>query len=81
MALVTADLLSPNIYGFDLMWTPNYLRVYLKSIISSVAVLAATKSDPYVAISTVACFLEYQSVGVWLQKWRHAVSDAPVARQ
>ena len=47
------------------------------SIICSVAVLAATNSDPYVAVSTVACFLEYQSVGVWLQKWSHAVSAAP----
>ena len=58
-----------------------YLMVYLKSIIVSVAVLVATNSDPDVAISTVACFLEYQSVGVWLKKWRHAVSDGPVARQ
>ena len=58
----------------DLMGTPQYLRMYLKSIICSVAVLAATISDPYVAISTVACFLEHQSVGFWLQKWRHAVS-------
>ena len=63
------------------MGTPKYLRVYLKSIIYSVAVLAATNYDPYVAVSTVACFLEYQSVGVWLQKWRHAVRDAPVARK
>ena len=60
------------------MGTPRYLRVYLMSMICSVAALAATNSDPYVAVSTVACFLEYQSVGVWLQKWRHAVRDAPV---
>ena len=77
MTLVTTDLLSPNIYDFDLMGISKYLRVYLKSIICSVPVLAATNSDPYATISTV----EYQSVGVWLQKWRHAVSDAPVARQ
>ena len=63
------------------MGTPNYLRVYLKFIICLVAVLAATNSDPYVPVSTVACFLEYQSVEVWLQKWKHAVSDARVARQ
>ena len=50
-------------------------------MICSVAVLAATNSEPYVAVSTVACFLEYQSVGVWLQKWRHGVRDALVARQ
>ena len=63
------------------MGTPRYLKVYLRSMICSVAVLAATNSEPYVAISTVACFLEYQSVRVWLQKWRHAVRDAPVVRQ
>ena len=63
------------------MGTPRYFKVYLRSIICSVAVLAVTNSEPYVAVSTVACFLEYQSVGVWLQNWRHAVRDAPVARQ
>ena len=62
------------------MGTPKYLRVYLKSIISYIPVLAATNSDPYVAVFNVACFLEYQSVGVSFQKWRHAVRDAPVAR-
>ena len=64
VALVTTDLLSPNIYDLDLMGTPSYLSVYLISMICSVAVLAATNSDPYVAVSTVACFLKYQSVGV-----------------
>ena len=63
------------------MLTPKYLRVYVKSTICLVAVLAATNSDPNVAVSTDACFLEYQSVGVLLQKWKHAVSDTPVARQ
>ena len=63
VALVTTDLLSPNIYDLDLMGTPRYLSVYLMSISCSVAVLAATNSDPYVAVSTVACFLDYQSVG------------------
>ena len=81
VALVTTDLLSPNIYDLDLMGTPSYLSVYLISMICFVAVLTATNSDPYVAVSIVACFLEYQSVGVWLQKLRHAVSDAPVAMQ
>ena len=38
-----------------------------QSLICSFAVLANTNSDPYVAASTVACFLEYKSVGVWLQ--------------
>ena len=51
------------------------------SIICSVAVLAATNSEPYVAVSSVACFLEYQSTGVLLTKWRHPVKDLPVAKQ
>ena len=54
---------------------------YLISMICSVAVLAATNSEPYVAVSTVACFLEYQSTGVLLTKWRHPVKDLPVAKQ
>ena len=48
------------------MGAPRYLKVYLMSMICSVAVLAATNSEPYVAVSTVACFLEYQSTGVLL---------------
>ena len=78
---VTTDLVSLNIYDLDLMGTPRYLSVYLISMICSVAVLAATNSDSYIAVSTVASFLEYQSVGVWLQKWRHAVGDSPVVMQ
>ena len=42
---------------------------------------AATNSEPYVAVSTVACFLEYQSTGVLLTKWRHPVRDLPVAKE
>ena len=42
---------------------------------------AATDSEPYVAVSTVSCFLEYQSTGVLLTKWRHPVKDLPVAKQ
>ena len=63
------------------MGTPRYLKVYLRSTICSVTVLATTNSEPYVAVSTVACFLEYLSVRVWLWKWRHAVRDASVAMQ
>ena len=62
--LVTNDLLSPNKYDFVLICTPKYLTVCLKSIICSLAVLDATNSDPYVAVSTVACLFEYESIGV-----------------
>ena len=51
------------------------------SMICSFAVLARTNSELYVALSTVACFLEYQSTGVLLTKWRHPVKDLPVAKQ
>ena len=50
-----------------MLGTPRYIKVYLRSIICSVAVLAATNSEPYVAVSAVAWFRECQSVGVWLQ--------------
>ena len=62
--LVTTDLLSPNKYDFVLIGTPKYLKVCLKSIVCSAAVLDATNSDPYVAVSTVACLFEYESIGV-----------------
>ena len=63
------------------MGAPRYLKVYLMSMICSAAVLAVTRPEPYVAVSTVACFLEYQSTGVLLTKWRHPVKDLPVAKQ
>ena len=63
------------------MGVRRYLKVCLMSMIYSVAILAATNSEPYVAVSTVACFLEYQSTGVLLTKWRHPVKDLPVAKQ
>ena len=47
-------------------------------MICSVSVLAATNSEPYVAVSTVACLFENQSVGVVLTKCNIAVSDFPV---
>ena len=44
-------------------------------MICSVAVLAATNSEPYVAVSTVACLFENQSVGVVLTKCNTAMTD------
>ena len=64
--LMTTDLSCPTIYALVMMGTPRYLSVFLRSIICSVAVLAATNTEPYVAVSTVACLLENQSVGVVL---------------
>ena len=47
-------------------------------MICSGAVLAATNSEPYVAVSTVACLFEYQSVGLVLTKCNTAMTDFPV---
>ena len=74
------------------MGAPRYLKVCLMSMICSVAVLIATNSDPYVAVSTVACFLEYKSTGVlltmltevcqfghfWLSYGRSVMSGSPI---
>ena len=73
--LVTTDLLSPNMYALVMMGTPRYLIVFLRSMISSVAVLVGTSSEPYVAVSKVACLYENQSVGVVLTKCNTAVTD------
>ena len=48
-------------------------------MICSVAVLVATNSEPYVAVSKVACVFENQSVGVVLTKCNTAVTKFPVA--
>ena len=47
----------------------------------SIAGFAPTNSEPYVAVSTVPCLLEYQTTGVLLTKWRHPVQDLSVAKQ
>ena len=61
--LVTTDLFSKNKQDFVLIGTPKHLKVCLKSIMCSVAVLDAANSDPYVAASTVSCLFEYESIG------------------
>ena len=60
------------------MGTPRYHSVFLTSMICSFAVFATTNSEPYVAVSTVACLFENQSVGVVLTKCNTAVTDFPV---
>ena len=62
--LLTTDSLSPNMYVDFSTGTPKYRSVVRRSMIWSVAILAATNSLPYVAVSTVAYLFEYQSIGV-----------------
>ena len=45
------------------MGAPRYLKVCLMSMICSVAVFAATNSEPYVTVSTVAYFLSTSQQG------------------
>ena len=45
----------------------------------SKAVWHAKNSDPYVAVSVVFCFFEYQSIGVLFQKCKKPVTDLPVS--
>ena len=75
--LLTIALLSPNMYALVMIGTPRYLSVFLRSMICSVAVLAGTNSEPYVAVSTLACLFENQSVGVVLTKCHTTVTNFP----
>jgi hypothetical protein len=48
-------------------------------MICSTQILAATNSDPNVAVSTVACFLEYLSIGVAFSIWSMPITDLPIS--
>ena len=78
VTLVMTDLLSPSMYALVMMGTPRYLCVFLRCMICSVADLAATNSEPYVVVSTVASLFKFQSIGVVLMKWNTDVTDFPV---
>ena len=78
--LVMRDLLSLSMKLLLLIGTPRYIRVYLRSKIWLTSILAATKSDPSVAAFTVACLLEYLSVGVPLTMWRMTMTALPVTK-
>ena len=54
-----------------------HLKVFLRSTICSIQVLSEMNSNPQEAISDVACFFEYNMIGVLLAKWTHPVTDFP----
>jgi len=74
------DSLSPNANNLPLIGTPGHSSVNWRSMICSVHVLAVTHSDPNVAVSTVECNLEYQSMGVWLNMCKMQVTALPLMR-
>ena len=55
-----------------------FLRVSRKSMICSVHVRAVANSEPKVAVSMVPCFLEDQSIGILLARWRMPVTRSPL---
>jgi hypothetical protein len=71
-------LIVTNMKLLALTGTLRYRNVVLKSMIWSTAILTAVNSDPKVAVSTVTCRFEYQSINVWLQRWSIPVTDLPV---
>jgi hypothetical protein len=64
------DWLSPSILTGPSTSNPIIHILYLNSIAISVAILAATNSEPKVDVSTVFCILEYHRTGVKLTKTR-----------
>jgi len=79
-AELITDSLSPSTIVGPLIGPPSYRSVRRKSMTCLVHVLAATYSDLNVAVSTVDCSLEYQSIGVLLSWWRMPVTDLPLIR-
>src|SRR5210317_1506331 len=72
------ELLSPNILHGPSTSTPSILSEYRYSIASSVAILAATNSDPYELVSTVFCLFETYLTNVWLTNTIIPVTDLRV---
>jgi len=79
-AELITDSLSPSIVVGPLIGAPRHRSARRKSMICSVHVLAATHSEPNVAVSTVDCDLECQSTGVLLSWWRMPATDSPLMR-
>ena len=62
-----------------MMVTPRYQIVFRRSIICSTHLRSEKNSEPYVDVSTVLCFLDYQSTGVLLTKESIPVTELPVS--
>ena len=78
MQFRTTELLSPRRRDGPSGSTPNILRVYLYSKISSVAI-AATSSDPYVDHSRVFCLWLIYLTGVLFRNNNTPVTDRLVS--
>ena len=74
------DSLLPNIVVGPLTGTPTCRSATRKLMVCSARVLAATCSDPNVAVSTVECCFEHQSKGVLLTWCRMPETDSPLMR-
>jgi len=73
--LSTTLLLSHKTWLAPSIGTPIIHNLYLNSTMSSIAILSATNSAPYVDVSTVFCLFGYHLIGVSLTKNRIPVTD------
>lgn len=69
--------LSPSTQLFLWRGTPRHWRVECRSTIFLMQVLAVTNSDPHIAASMVACFLEHPLIGAWFKKCKTPTADPP----
>ena len=68
-----------NVQNYGLLDpTPRHGKLNVLVDLHPLAQIIATSSEPYVALSTVTCLFEYQSIGVVLMKCNTAVTDFAV---
>jgi len=79
-AELITNLLSPSTIVGPSIGTLRHRSARHKSMTCSVHAVAATCFEPNVAVSTVNCNLEDQSIGVLLSWWRMPVTDLQLIR-
>ena len=78
MVLRTTDMLSPSIHEDSSRVNPSILILWHHSTSKSVAIPAATSSEPWVEVSTVFCYLDIQVMGVLFIRRTMPVTDFQV---
>ncbi len=79
VVLITTLWLSPYVMVGPLIATPSILSWYLSSVLNSVAIVAATNSNPQVELSTVFCLLLYQRMCMLLTSNKTPEADLLVS--
>ena len=73
--LSTTLMLSHRTWLAPSIGIPIILSLYLNSVISSIAILSATNSAPYVDVSTMFYLFEHHLIGVLMTSNRIPVTD------